>query len=611
MTPFLLFAIIVLNKLEDKRALYPKDLLRRSSEMLRLIRYLRNYKKESIIGPLFKMLEAFFELLVPLVVADMIDNGIAKGDKFYIYRAAFIMVLLGVVGLVCSLIAQFFAAKASVGFATELRDDLFAHINRFSYAELDKAGTSTLVTRMTGDMNQVQAGVNLILRLFLRSPFLVVGALVAAFLVNAKVAVIFAVAAPILALIIYGIMVLTIPMYSKVQKAVDRISLATREGLNGARVIRAFGRQKDETEEFAEDSNRLLKLQKRVGKVSAAMNPLTFVVVNLAIAAIIMQGGKQVDAGVITQGEVIALVNYMTQILNALVALQVLIVTATKGMASAKRVNEILDLQPTVLDKEGCKDAENAGENMPAVEFAGVSFTYPGAKEEALTGVTFSVKKGQTVGIIGGTGSAKSSMVNLIPRFYDVTKGAVLVNGVDVKDYPQRELRSRIGIVPQRAVLFSGTIRDNMKWGKEDATDEEIYEALSIAQAKEFVDAKEGGLDYILTQGGRNLSGGQRQRLTIARALVRKPEILILDDSSSALDFATDAALRRALAEKTKGMTVFMVSQRTATIQNADVILVLEDGEVAGIGTHKELTGNCEVYKEICQSQVSAEEVGA
>ncbi len=579
--------------------------------MLRLARYLKNYKKESIIGPLFKMLEAFFELLVPLVVADMIDNGIAKGDKTYIYRAAFIMVLLGVVGLVCSLIAQFFAAKASVGFGTELRDDLFAHMNRLSYAELDKAGTSTLVTRITSDMNQVQSGVNMILRLFLRSPFIVIGALVAAFLVNAKVAVIFVIAAPILALIIYGIMVLTIPMYSKAQKALDTISLATREGLNGARVIRAFGRQADETDEFTEDCNRLLKLQKRVGKVSVAMNPLTYVVVNLAIAAIIMQGGKQVDAGVITQGEVIALVNYMTQILNALVALQVLIVSFTKAMASAKRVNEVLDLQPTVLDNDSFSLHNVSGEDVPAVVFDHVSFTYPGAKEEALTELHFTVKKGQTVGIIGGTGSGKSSLVNLLPRFYDVTKGTVLVNGVDVKEYPQRELRSRIGVVPQKAVLFSGSIRDNMKWGKDDATDEEIYEALEIAQAKEFVDAKEGRLDYKLNQGGKNLSGGQRQRLTIARALVRKPEILILDDSASALDFATDAALRRALAERTEGMTVFMVSQRTTTIQNADMIIVLEDGEVAGIGTHKELVETCEVYKEICQSQVSAEEVGA
>ena len=579
--------------------------------MLRLARYLKNYKKESIIGPLFKMLEAFFELLVPLVVADMIDNGIAKGDKTYIYRAAFIMVLLGVVGLVCSLIAQFFAAKASVGFGTELRDDLFAHMNKLSYAELDKAGTSTLVTRITSDMNQVQSGVNMILRLFLRSPFIVIGALVAAFLVNAKVAVIFVIAAPILAFIIYGIMVLTIPMYSKAQKALDTISLATREGLNGARVIRAFGRQADETEEFTEDCNRLLKLQKRVGKVSAAMNPLTYVVVNLAIAAIIMQGGKQVDAGVITQGEVIALVNYMTQILNALVALQVLIVSFTKAMASAKRVNEVLDLQPTVLDQDSFSLKNVSGDDVPAVVFDNVCFTYPGAKEEALTNLTFTVKKGQTVGIIGGTGSGKSSLVNLLPRFYDVTKGTVLINGVDVKEYPQRELRSRIGVVPQKAVLFSGSIRDNMKWGKDDATDEEINEALEIAQAKEFVDAKEGRLDYKLNQGGKNLSGGQRQRLTIARALVRKPEILILDDSASALDFATDAALRRALAERTKGMTVFMVSQRTTTIQNADLIIVLEDGEVTGIGTHKELQETCEVYKEICQSQVSAEEVGA
>ena len=579
--------------------------------MLRLARYLKNYKKESIIGPLFKMLEAFFELLVPLVVADMIDNGIAKGDKTYIYRAAVIMVLLGVVGLVCSLIAQFFAAKASVGFGTELRDDLFAHMNKLSYAELDKAGTSTLVTRITSDMNQVQSGVNMILRLFLRSPFIVIGALVAAFLVNAKVAVIFVIAAPILAFIIYGIMVLTIPMYSKAQKALDTISLATREGLNGARVIRAFGRQPDETEEFTEDCNRLLKLQKRVGKVSVAMNPLTYVVVNLAIAAIIMQGGKQVDAGVITQGEVIALVNYMTQILNALVALQVLIVSFTKAMASAKRVNEVLDLQPTVLDMESFSLKNVSSEDVPAVVFDNVSFTYPGAKEEALTGLSFTVRKGQTVGIIGGTGSGKSSLVNLLPRFYDVTKGTVLVNGVDVKDYPQRELRSRIGVVPQKAVLFSGSIRDNMKWGKDDATDEEINEALEIAQAKEFVDAKEGRLDYKLNQGGKNLSGGQRQRLTIARALVRKPEILILDDSASALDFATDAALRCALSERTKGMTVFMVSQRTTTIQNADMIIVLEDGEVAGIGTHKALQETCEVYKEICQSQVSAEEVGA
>lgn len=580
--------------------------------MFQLVRYLKNYKKESIIGPLFKMLEAFFELLVPLVMADMIDNGISNEDESYIYRAALVLVLFGVLGLVCSLIAQYFAAKASAGFGTELRDDLFAHMNRFSYAELDKAGTSTLVTRITSDMNQVQAGVNMILRLFLRSPFIVIGALIAAFLVNVKVALIFVVAAPVLALIIYGIMVLTIPMYSKAQKALDKISLATREGLNGARVIRAFGRQKDETEEFCGDCAELLRLQKRVGKVSAVMNPLTYVVVNLAIAAIILQGGKEVYAGVITQGEVIALVNYMTQILNALVALQILIVSFTKAVASAKRINEVLALQPTVLDKEGAAAGSvQERSNAPAVCFSGVSFVYPGAKEEALTSLDFSVQRGQTVGIIGGTGSGKSTLVNLLPRFYDVTEGAVLINGVDVREYPQQELRHKIGIVPQRAVLFSGTIRDNMRWGKADATDEEIEEALSIAQAKEFVDTKEGRLDYKLSQGGRNLSGGQRQRLTIARALVRKPEILILDDSASALDFATDAALRKAISERTKGMTVFMVSQRTATIRNADLIIVLEDGEVAGIGTHCDLYRDCAVYREICQSQESAEEESA
>ena len=581
--------------------------------MLQLVRYLRHYKKESVIGPLFKMLEAFFELLVPLVMADMIDNGIVNGEKGYIYKAAFILILFGVLGLVCSLVAQYFAAKASVGFGTELREDLFAHMNRLSYAELDKAGTSTLVTRITSDMNQVQAGVNMILRLFLRSPFIVIGALAAAFLVNVKVAVIFIIAAPILALIIYGIMVLTIPMYSKAQKALDKISLATREGLNGARVIRAFGRQKDETKEFCEDCEDLLKLQKRVGRVSAAMNPLTYVVVNLAIAAIILQGGREVNNGVITQGEVIALVNYMTQILNALVALQILIVSFTKAVASAKRINEVLALQPGILDKEETVSAVEAErkENVPAVRFLNVSFAYPDAKEEALTNLDFSVMRGQTVGIIGGTGSGKSTLVNLLPRFYDVTKGTVLVDGVDVREYPQKELRSKIGIVPQKAVLFSGSIRDNMRWGKADATDEEIEEALEIAQAKEFVDTKEGKLDYKLSQGGRNLSGGQRQRLTIARALVRKPEILILDDSASALDFATDAALRKALAERTRGMTVFMVSQRTTTIQNADLIVVLEDGEVAGIGTHFDLYRDCEVYREICQSQMAAEEEGA
>lgn len=577
--------------------------------MLRLIRYLRHYKKESVIGPLFKMLEASFELLVPIVMARMIDIGIVQNDKSYIFRCALILILFGVLGLACSLTAQFFAAKASVGFGTELRDDLFAHMNRFSYAELDKAGTSTLVTRITADMNQVQSGVNLILRLFLRSPFIVIGALVAAFLVNVKVALIFVVASPILTVIIYGIMVLTIPMYAKVQKALDKILRGTREGLNGVRVIRAFGRQEDETKAFSEDSEKLLDLQNKVGRVSVAMNPLTYVVVNLAIAAIILQGGRQVDLGVLTQGEVMALVNYMTQILNALVALQVLIVSFTKAVASARRINEVLDLKPTILDKDTAVTTGEAGKDK--VTFSHVSFVYPGAKEEALTDIDFSVKAGQTIGIIGGTGSGKSTLMNLILRFYDTTKGAVLVDGVDVRDYSQNALRNKIGIVPQKAVLFSGTIRENMRWGKEDATDAEIDEALEIAQAKEFVDAKKGRLDFELNQGGKNLSGGQRQRLTIARALVRKPEILILDDSASALDMATDAALRKALKEKTKGMTVFMVSQRTTTIRNADKIIVLEDGDIAGIGTHEQLFESCAVYREICLSQHSAEEVGA
>ena len=577
--------------------------------MLKLARYLRHYKKESVIGPLFKMLEAFFELLVPIVMAKMIDIGIAQNDESYIFKCAMILVLFGVLGLACSLTAQFFAAKASVGFGTELRDDLFAHMNRFSYAELDKAGTSTLVTRITSDMNQVQSGVNMILRLFLRSPFIVIGALVAAFLVNVKVALIFVVAAPVLALIIYGIMVLTIPMYAKAQKALDKILLGTREGLNGARVIRAFGRQQDETKEFCDDCEHLLALQNRVGRVSVAMNPLTYIVVNLAIAAIILQGGHQVDAGILTQGEVIALVNYMTQILNALVALQILIVSFTKAVASAHRINEVLALSPTVLDRENTIPAKNSSDTK--VSFEKVSFVYPGAKEEALTDIDFTVKPGQTIGIIGGTGSGKSTLMNLMLRFYDTTKGTVFVDGVDVRDYAQNELRNKIGVVPQKAVLFSGSIRDNMRWGKEDATDEEIYAALEIAQARDFVDAKEGKLDFMLNQGGKNLSGGQRQRLTIARALVRKPEILILDDSASALDMATDAALRKALKEKTKGMTVFMVSQRTTTIRNADQIIVLEDGDIAGIGTHTELFEKCEVYREICLSQLSAEEVGA
>lgn len=579
--------------------------------MFRLIRYLRHYKAESIIGPLFKMLEAFFELLVPIVVARMIDQGITAGEKSEIIKSAVILVLFGVLGLACSLTAQFFAAKASVGFGTELRDDLYAHINRFSYDEIDKFGSSTLVTRITNDMNQVQSGVNLILRLFLRSPFIVVGALVASFLVDVKVALIFLIATPILAVIIYGIMVLTIPMYSKVQKALDRILLRTREGIGGARVIRAFRREQDETKAFCENGDLLCRLQTKVGRVSAAMNPLTYIVVNLAIAAIVMQGGKRVNSGRLTQGEVIALVNYMTQILNALVALQVLIVSFTKAVASAKRINEVMDTKPSVTDRQEGMAMPETKKDAQKVSFENVSFSYPRAKEEALTKISFSVKKGETIGIIGGTGSGKSTLMQLFMRFYDATDGRILIDGVDVRDYPQDGLRRKFGYVPQKAVLFSGSVRDNLRWGKEDATEEEMEEALGIAQAKEFIDQKEGRLAFELLQGGKNLSGGQRQRLTIARALVRKPEILILDDSASALDMATDAALFKALKQKKGDMTVFIVSQRMSAIRNTDRILVLEDGELVGEGTHEELTENCEVYKEICQSQISAEEVRA
>lgn len=579
--------------------------------MFRLIRYLRHYKAESIIGPLFKMLEAFFELLVPIVVARMIDQGITAGEKSEIIKSAVILVLFGVLGLACSLTAQFFAAKASVGFGTELRDDLYAHINRFSYEEIDKFGSSTLVTRITNDMNQVQSGVNLILRLFLRSPFIVVGALAASFLVDAKVALIFLVATPVLIVIIYGIMVLTIPMYSKVQKTLDKILLRTREGIGGARVIRAFRREQDETEAFCENGDLLCRLQTKVGRVSAAMNPLTYIVVNLAIAAIVMQGGKRVDSGRLTQGEVIALVNYMTQILNALVALQVLIVSFTKAVASAKRINEVMDTKPGITDRQEGMTMPETKQGAKKVSFEKVSFSYPRAKEEALTKISFSVEKGQTIGIIGGTGSGKSTLMQLLMRFYDATDGRVLVDGVDVRDYPQEGLRRKFGLVPQKAVLFSGTIRDNLRWGREDATEEEMEEALWIAQAKEFVDQKEGRLSFELLQGGKNLSGGQRQRLTIARALVRKPEILILDDSASALDMATDAALFKALKQKKGDMTVFIVSQRMSAIRNTDRILVLEDGALVGTGTHEELLENCEVYKEICQSQISAEEVRA
>ena len=575
--------------------------------MFRLFKYLKNYVLESILGPLFKMTEATFELIVPIVMSKIIETGIKHNDKEYILKMGGVLVLLGVLGLACSLTAQFFAAKASMGFGTALRKDLYHHINKFSHAEIDRIGTSTLITRMTSDINQAQTGVNMFLRLFLRSPFIVIGAIIAALLINVKLTLIFLVASPVIALIIYLIMTISIPKYTAIAKKTDKVSLLTRENLAGVRVVRAFSRQEEEKQDFKETSESLMKHQIVVGRISALLNPATYVVVNLAILAIMWFGGKTVYAGDLSQGEVIALVNYMSRILLALVALANLIVILTKASASSLRINEIFNTKPELSDENAKEITENNSEN--AVEFKNVSFKYSSDADNAVSGLTFTVKKGQTIGIIGGTGSGKSTLINLIPRFYEVSQGEVLVNGENVKDYTFTNLREKIGIVPQKAVLFKGTIRDNMRWGKADATDEEIYKALDIAQAREFVDSKPDGLDTMIMQNGRNLSGGQRQRLTIARAIVKKCEILILDDSASALDYATDAKLRKAISEQTEGLTVFIVSQRATTIKNADMIIVMDDGEIAGIGTHKELLKNCNEYREICQSQLSREEI--
>lgn len=573
-------------------------------DMRQLVKYLKGYGLESSIGPLFKLLEACFELVVPLVMARIIDIGIKNQDLSYILKLGAVLVGLGILGLACSLTAQYFAAKASMGFGTALRRDLYAHINSFSYSELDEVGTSTLVTRMTSDINQVQTGVNLLLRLFSRSPFIVVGAVVMAFTINAKITVIFLVATLVLALVIYGIMLLTMPIYKRLQGMLDKVSLITRNNLVGARVIRAFGGQEEEVEEFTQASNGLRTTQLLAGRISGLLNPLTYMFVNLAIVLIIWQGGYQVFDGKITQGEVIALVNYMSQILIALLALSNLIVAVTKATASASRINDVFRIQTSMEEgrkKEGTSDSFK-------VEFDQVSFTYQGARMESLSNLSFQAKTGDTIGIIGGTGDGKSTLISLIPRFYDATMGQVKVDGVDVKDYTYEALRNKVGVVLQKAVLFHGTIRENMCYRKKDATDEEIMKALEIAQAKEFVLAKKEGLDTVIEQGGKNLSGGQRQRLTIARALVGSPEILILDDSSSALDFATDAALRKAIA-KQKDMTVFIVSQRATSIKHATKIIVLEDGNIVGIGTHEELFNSCEEYKEICLSQLPKEEV--
>lgn len=576
--------------------------------MKKLLRYLKNYKKESIIAPLFKMLEASFELFVPLVIAGIIDIGIQNEDMGYIGKMGCILILLGIIGLVCSLTAQYFAAKAAVGFGTALRKDLFAHINSLSYEEIDKTGTSTLVTRMTSDINQIQSGVNLVLRLFLRSPFIVAGAMIMAFTINVKAALVFVVAIPLLAIVVFGIMAVSIPLYKKVQKQLDKVLLITRENLNGVRVIRSVCRQEHEIKSFEDTNASLMRLQVFVGRISAFLNPVTYIIVNAALIAIIWIGGLQVDEGIITQGEVIALVNYMSQILVELIKLANLIINITKSLACANRLNEVFELEPSVKSTVSEVPSTLSSDKV-ALRFKQVSFAYSGSKEYSLEDIDFSVKKGETLGIIGGTGSGKSTLVNLLPRFYDATKGEILIDNINVKDFPLTALRSKFGIVPQRAVLFKGTIRENIRFGKEDASDEEIIQALKTAQALDFVESKKDGLDSFVEQGGANLSGGQKQRLTIARALVSSPEFLILDDSASALDFATDAALRKALRNNTKNCTVLLVSQRATTIKDADKILVLDDGKAVGFGTHKTLLENCDIYREICLSQLSKEEV--
>lgn len=577
--------------------------------MKNLLKYMKEYKVESLLGPLFKMMEAMFELFIPLVVARIIDIGIENRDVAYVAKMGCILVLLGVVGLAASLTAQYFSAKAAVGISTALRNDLFAHINRLSYSELDRIGTSTLITRMTSDINQVQTGLNLFLRLFLRSPFIVFGAMIMAFTVDAKSAMTFVVVIPALSVVVFGIMLISMPLYKKVQRQLDKVLLTTKENLEGVRVIRAFNRQEDEIKRFQEENNSLVKVQVFVGKISALMNPLTYAIINGGILVLIWIAGGQVDKGVITQGETVALWNYMSQILVELIKLANLIINISKALACAGRVQKILDEKPGILENEKAKAGKMEAAEYE-VEFDNIRFFYQGSKEPALEGISIQVKKGETIGIIGGTGSGKSSLVNLIPRFYDVREGRVMVAGTDVRDYKLKELRNKIGIVPQKAVLFTGTLRDNMKWGKEDASDEDIYKALEIAQAKEFVDGKGEGLDLPIAQEGKNLSGGQRQRLTIARALVRQPEILIMDDSASALDFATDANLRKAIKRETKDMTVFIVSQRAASVKNADRIIVLDDGMAVGIGTHSQLLKECDIYREICLSQLSEEEVG-
>lgn len=551
------------------------------------------------MAPLFKMLEASFELFIPLVIAAIIDQGILRDNRPFVVQRFFVLLLLAVIGLTCAVTAQFFAAKAAVGFATRLRHSLFEHIQTLSFSEMDTIGTSTLITRMTSDINQVQSCVNMVLRLFLRSPFIVFGAMIMAFTVDVKGALVFVVTIPLLSIVVFTIMVITIPMFARVQKALDLVLTHTRENLSGVRVIRAFRKEKEETETFFRDNDILTRYQLAVGRVSALTNPLTLIVVDCSIVALIWLGAKEVYAGSISQGEVVALVSYMSQILVELVKLANLIVNITKSVACGNRIQAVFETEASIVSGTVCKEKET--EN--SVVFDHVSMTYAGAKEEALTDIHFTAKKGQTIGVIGGTGSGKSSLVHLIPRFYDVSAGAVYVNGIDVREYDLEVLRSKIGMVMQKAVLFAGTIRENMKWGNQSATDEEIWNALRLAQAEDVVRGKEGELDFVIEQEGRNLSGGQRQRLTIARALVKNPDILILDDSASALDYATDAKLREALRTLSKEKTIFIVSQRTSSIRHADLILVMDDGVVTHQGTHDSLLENCEIYREIYESQ--------
>lgn len=588
--------------------------------MKNLFVYLRDYKKECILAPLFKMLEASFELIIPLVVSAIIDVGIANGDGGYIVRMCLVMVALGVCGLASSVTAQYFAARAAAGFGTKTRHALFSHIQGFSFSEIDKMGTATLITRMTSDINQVQSGVNMVLRLFLRSPFIVLGAMVMAFTIDLEAALVFVVTIPLLSLVVFGVMAISIPLYRKVQERLDRVLGITRENLTGARVIRAFHKEEEEKSRFEEGLESLTSMQTHVGKISAFLNPVTYVIINAATLALLYTGAVQVNLGNLTQGEVVALVNYMSQILVELIKLANLIITITKAVACARRVSSVLELkstmpvEPAAREQEGAAPAESAlreqegakpmeeGQDV-VVQFSQAGLAYQGAGAESLSDIDFSVKRGETIGVIGGTGSGKTSLVHLIPRFYDVTRGEVLVDGRNVRDYPLEELRQKVGIVMQKSVLFAGTIRENLCWGKADATEEELIKALETAQAKEVVDGKEGKLDAFVEQGGKNFSGGQRQRLAIARALVRKPEILILDDSASALDYATDARLRKAIREMEGAPTVFIVSQRTSSIQHADKIIVLDDGKIAGMGRHEQLLESCEVYREIYDSQ--------